>query len=192
MQAHGIIVWLLWISQYFSYRISNVVEFWEKKMYFPFIMGVLEVSQIKCARNPQMRVRDYLHSSSPGDRPNLRIEPRSPMLQVNESSEPPGKPILEAPQIKCARNLQMMDRDYLHISEILLILPVANRENTTFRKESALRAEKSPVWVPGSPGYFNLFSSSPIKHRYLISLSLIFCFHLFKATLKYWVLSVSR
>ena len=53
--------------------------------------------------------------------------------------------VLEVSQIKCARNLQMMDRDYLHISEILLILPVANRENTTFRKESALRAEKSPV-----------------------------------------------
>ena len=110
------------------------MEIWKKK-YFPFIMGVLEASQIKCARNPQMRVRDYLHSSSPGDLSNLGIEPRSSMLQVNETSEPPGKPILEAPQIKCARNPQMMDRDYLHISEILLILPVANRENTTFRKE---------------------------------------------------------
>ena len=62
----------------------------------------------------------------------------------------------------------MMDRDYLHISEILLILPAANRENKTFRKESAWRAEKSPGWVSGSRGYFNLFSCSPTKHRYLI------------------------
>ena len=111
---------------------------------------------------------------------------------AGEPSEPPGKPILEAPQIKCSRNRQMMDRSYLHISEILLILPAANRKNKTFRKESAWSAEKSPGWVSGSPGYFNLFSYSPTKHRYLISLALIFCFHLFKATLKCWVPSVSQ
>ena len=74
------------------------MEFWKKNV-FPFYNGVEEASQIKCARNPQMRGRDYLHSSSPGVLPNPGIEPRSPMLQVNEPSELPGKPILEAPQM---------------------------------------------------------------------------------------------